>query len=182
MLAASCWGSIFAFTSPGLRVLTLRAECSLLAPKPAHSSCLLPVGDQPCIEDALPITRRIKATIEMEIGAFEVQPHLSGDLLQRAQALRKQHHVGLIDRRHGDRREDVAMMIRYGDDLLPRLVLVARVPDAIAPFLATVLVPSPCRMLVSRCFSAARWRTLARNACHSDPSSAHLANTLEMVV
>jgi hypothetical protein len=60
------------------------------------------VGDQACIEDALPIVRRIKAAIQIEIGTSEVQPHLFGHFLQRLQALRQQHHVGLIDGRHGD--------------------------------------------------------------------------------
>src|SRR6266545_7401902 len=67
------------------------------------------------------------------------------------------------------------MVVDNSDDLLAFLVLVARVANAIAPFLATVLVPSPCSTRRSRCFSAERWATLATNACHSDPSSAHLA-------
>src|SRR6267143_6607856 len=67
------------------------------------------------------------------------------------------------------------MVVRDGDDFLALLVLVAGVANPIPPFLATVLVPSPWSMLVSRCFAAARCRTLATNACHSDPSSAHLA-------
>ena len=62
------------------------------------------VGDQARIENAFAIVGRIKATIEVEIGPSEVQPDLFGHLLQRVQALRQQHHVGLIDGRHGDRR------------------------------------------------------------------------------
>ena len=83
-----------------------------------------------------------------------------------------------MDRSHRDRREDVAMLVDDGDDLLALLVLVAGIADAIAPFLATVLVPSPWSTLRSSCFSVARCRTLATNACHSDPASAHLAKTL----
>src|SRR5713101_6146756 len=71
-----------------------------------------------------------------------------------------------------------AMVVGHGDDLLPLLVLVARVANAIAPFLATVLVPSPWSTLTSSCFSVARCATLATNACQSDPSSAHLAETI----
>src|SRR6266478_9248542 len=67
------------------------------------------------------------------------------------------------------------MVVRDRDDLLALLVFVPRIPDPIPPFLATVLVPSPWSTLVSRCFSTARCCTLARNACQSDPSSAHLA-------
>src|SRR5215510_9801277 len=67
------------------------------------------------------------------------------------------------------------MIVDDGDDFLPLLMFVARVADPIAPFFATVLVPSPWSTLISRCFSAARCRTLATNACHSDPSSAHFA-------
>src|SRR5207253_9406700 len=67
------------------------------------------------------------------------------------------------------------MIVDDGNDLLALLVFVPRVPNPIPPFLATVLVPSPWSTLISSCFSAARCRTLATNACHSDPSSAHLA-------
>src|SRR5215475_11996702 len=87
-------------------------------------------------------------------------------------------HVGLIDRSHRDRREDVAMIVDDGNDLIALLMFVARVANAIAPFLATVLVPSPWSTVRSSCFSAARCRTLATNACQSDPSSAHFAKTL----
>ena len=48
---------------------------------------LFDVGDHPRIEDHLPIVRGIKATIEVEIGASEVQTHLFDHLLQRFQAL-----------------------------------------------------------------------------------------------
>src|SRR5882672_11395995 len=67
------------------------------------------------------------------------------------------------------------MVVDDGDDFLALLVFMPRVPNAIPPFLATVLVPSPWSTLVSRRFSAARCRTLAMNACQSEPSSAHLA-------
>src|SRR5215468_10733545 len=67
------------------------------------------------------------------------------------------------------------MIVNDGDDFLALLVLVAGIADAIAPFLATVLVPSPWSTRRSSCFLTARCRTLATNACQSDPSSAHLA-------
>src|SRR5882724_247366 len=67
------------------------------------------------------------------------------------------------------------MVVDDGDDFLALLVFMPRVPNAIPPFLATVLVPSPWSTLVSRRFSAARGRTLEMNACQSEPSSAHLA-------
>src|SRR6266704_6197596 len=67
------------------------------------------------------------------------------------------------------------MIVDDGNDLLALLVFVAGRADAIPPFLATVLVPSPWSTLRSSCFSAARCRTLATKACQSDPSSAHLA-------
>jgi hypothetical protein len=139
---------------------------------------LFNVGDQTRIENALPIMRRIKAAIEVEISASQVQPTLFGHLLQGLQPFRQQDHVRLIDRCHGKGSQHIAMGVGDGDDLLPFLVLVARVANPIPPFLATVLVPSPCSTLRSRCFSAARCATLAINACQSDPSSAHLAKTL----
>jgi hypothetical protein len=72
--------------------------------------------------------------------AFQVQPHLCGHLLQRAQALREQDHVGRIDGRYGDRRSYISVVVDEGDDFLALLVCVPRVANAIAPFLATVLM------------------------------------------
>ena len=65
---------------------------------------LFDIGDQACVKNALAIVRRIKAAIEVEVGAFEVYSCLFGHLFQRFQALRKQEHVGLIDGCHGNRR------------------------------------------------------------------------------
>src|SRR5229473_8715275 len=67
------------------------------------------------------------------------------------------------------------MIVDDGNDLLALLVFVAGIADAIPPFLATVLVPSPCSTRRSSFLASARCRTLATNACQSDPSSAHLA-------
>src|SRR5439155_21372990 len=67
------------------------------------------------------------------------------------------------------------MIVNDGNDLLALLVFVPREANPIAPVLATVLVPSPWSTRRSSCFSTARCRTLATNACQSDPSSAHFA-------
>src|SRR5215475_14133556 len=144
----------------------------------AVPAVLWDVGDQARIEHALAMVRRIKPTIEVERGASEVQPDLSGHLLQSFQTLRQQDHVRLMDGSNRQGSQDIAMVVRDRDDCLALLVCVARVAKPIAPFLATVLVPSPCRMLRSRCFSAARCATLAMNACSSEPSAAHLAKAL----
>jgi hypothetical protein len=98
------------------------------------------VGDQARIENALAIVRRIKATIEVEIGASEVQPDLFGYLLQGFQTLRQQDHVRLIDGSNRQGSQDIAMVVRYRDDFLALLVFVAGVANPIAPFLATVLL------------------------------------------
>src|SRR2546428_397115 len=67
------------------------------------------------------------------------------------------------------------MVVYDRNDFVTLLMFMAGVANAIPPFLATVLVPSPWSTLRSSCFSAARGRTLATNACQSEPSSAHLA-------
>ena len=54
----------------------------------AVAGILFDVGDHVGVENALPIMRRIKATIEIEIGPCEVQPDLFGHLFQRFQAFR----------------------------------------------------------------------------------------------
>jgi len=48
---------------------------------------LFDVWDHAGVENAFAIVRGIKATIEVEIGASEVQTHLFDHLLQRFQAL-----------------------------------------------------------------------------------------------
>src|SRR5215471_7419295 len=142
----------------------------------------LTTRDHPRIKNALAIRSGVKAAVEIDISASEVQPDLFRHLFQGVQPLGQQDHVCLIDGCHGEGSQHVAMVVGHGDDLLPFLVLVAGIADPIAPFLATVLVPSPWSTLRSRCFSTARCRTLATNACHSDPSSAHFAKTLYTVV
>jgi hypothetical protein len=144
----------------------------------AVTGILCDVGDHAGIEKALSIRHSIKAAIEIARGPSEVQPDLCGHLFQRLQALGYQDHVCFVDRSHGDRREDRAMIVDDSDDFLPLLMFVARVAKPIAPFFATVLVPSPWSTRRSSCFSTARGRTLATNACQSEPSSAHRAKTL----
>src|SRR5215510_7055825 len=139
---------------------------------------LFNVGDHPRIENARAIGSGVKAAVEIDISASEVQPDLFRHLFQGVQPLGQQDHVRLIDGCHGEGSQHVAIVVGHGDDLLPFLVLVAGIADAIAPFLATVLVPSPWSTRRSSCFSAERWATLATSACQSDPSSAHLAKTL----
>ena len=88
----------------------------------AVARILWDVGNHTGMENALTIVRRIKAAIKIEIGPSEVQPDLFGHVFQRLQAFREQDHVGLIDRSHRDRREDVAMMVDDGNDFLALLV------------------------------------------------------------
>ena len=70
----------------------------------AVTGILFDVRDQTRIKNALPIVRGIKTAIEVKISTSEVQPNLFGHFLQRFQTLREQHHVGLVDGSHGDRR------------------------------------------------------------------------------
>jgi hypothetical protein len=139
---------------------------------------LFDVRQQPRIDNARPIAGGITAAREVEGGATEIETDLLGPLVQRFQALREQDHVGFIDRRPGDRGSDVALMGEAGEAWLPLLRVGARVANPIAPFLATGVVPSPWSTRVSRCVSAARGRTRARNAGQSAPASAHVAKTL----
>src|SRR5262245_25402896 len=148
----------------------------------AVAGILWNIGEQARLEDARPIVCRIKTAIQIARGPSEVSPALFGHLLQRLEALRQQAPVRLMDGRPGDRRYDVAMMVDDRNDLVALLMLVPRDANAIAPFLATVLVPSPWSTLRSSCFASARCRTLATHACHSAPSSAHVAKTRYTVV
>jgi hypothetical protein len=117
---------------------------------------LLNVRDQPSIENTLAIVRGIKSRIEIQIGPYECQTNGFGDQLQASQALRPQHHVGGIHWCDGAWRDDIAMVIGNGYNLLALLMFIARIPDAIPPFFATVLVPSPCSTRTSSFFSSER--------------------------
>jgi hypothetical protein len=132
--------------------------------------------------NALALGRGIKAAIKVARGPSEVHPALFGSRLQGVEALRQQDHGGLVDGRHGDRRSAGAMLVAAGKALVALRVVGPRVPNALPPFWATVCVPAPGRMVRSRCFAAARGRTLAPNACQSAPSSAHVAKTLSLGV
>ena len=57
---------------------------------------------QPCIEDALPIACGSTATIEVELGAFEVQPDLLGSAFPGFQTIREQPPVRLMHGSHRD--------------------------------------------------------------------------------
>jgi hypothetical protein len=91
----------------------------------AMTGILCDVGDHTGIENALPITCRIKAAIEINIGASEVHPDLFGHLLQSFETRWKQHHVRCIHESDWQGCEDVAMVVGDGDDLLPFLMLIA---------------------------------------------------------
>ena len=90
----------------------------------AIARILVDVRHQPRMEKARPIPCGITAAIEVEVGPSEGQPDLFGYLFQRFQALREEDHIGLIDRRHGERREAGAMVVRDRDDCLALLVFV----------------------------------------------------------
>src|SRR5438105_4957360 len=109
----------------------------------AVARILLNVGDHAGGENALPIVRGINAAIEMQRGASQVSPALLGHLLQGFETLGKEPHIRFMDGSHGDGSEHRALVVDDGDDFLALVVLVAGRADAIPPFLAPVLVPSP---------------------------------------
>ena len=80
---------------------------------------LCDVGDQARIENALPIVRRIKATIKVEISASQVQPNLFGHLLQGLQTLSATAPCRLIDGSHREWRQHIAMIVGYGETFSP---------------------------------------------------------------
>ena len=146
------------------------------------SRVFVDVWDEPRVDDRFAVMPGIKPAIEIEIRAVDFQIRQSGHALQGVQSVRKEHGIRFVHRRYGKRGQHKAVVLDDREDLLALLMFVAGIADAIAPFLATVLVPSPWSTRRLSCFSTARCRTLATNACQSDPSSAHLANTLEIVV
>jgi hypothetical protein len=140
------------------------------------------VGEQARMQKARALAGGSTATIEVHRGASQVPANLLGSLLPRFPARWAQAQSGLMAGRPRDRREDVAVVLRPGADVLPVLGFVPRVPHPSAPVVATVWVPSPWSPRRASGCAAARGRPLAPNARHSDPSSAPLATTVYTVV
>lgn len=90
----------------------------------AVAEMLCDVRDHAGVEHALAIVGGINARVEIQRGAFQVQPDLFGDC-QGLQPLRQQDHVCLIHRCDWERRQHIAMVVGDGHDLLPLLVLIA---------------------------------------------------------
>src|ERR1700752_5263037 len=125
----------------------------------------LDVRDEPCVEDGFAVMPGIKPAIEIEMRADNVQIRQSGPPLQGVQSLWQEYGIGLIHRRHRKRSQHEAIIVHDRDDLLTPLVFVTGIADAIAAFFGDGIG------------AIARCRTLAMNACSSEPSSAHFANT-----
>jgi len=136
------------------------------------------VGAPPRLEKALAIRSGGKAAVKRDLSASPVQPARFGQAFQGFQPLRAPHHSRCMHGRHGTGRPPIALVVGPGEALGSVLGLVARVAHASAPCWATGVVPSPGRPLGARRFSVARGRTLATNAGHSAPASAHGAKTL----
>ncbi len=117
---------------------------------------LLNVGEHARIEHARAMVRGIKTCIKIEIRTCQHHTCHVGHALQCVQSIRSKHHIRFIDWSDRKGRQHIAMVVGDNYDFLALLVLLPRVPDAITPFLATVLVPSPCSTLTSSCCSAAR--------------------------
>jgi hypothetical protein len=95
---------------------------------------LFDVGNQAGVEDRFAIGRRVKATIEVDIGALEVQPALLAYPLQSLQSFRQQHRIGFIDGRDGKGCQYIAVVVNDGDDFFALLVFMTGVPNAVAAF------------------------------------------------
>src|SRR5262245_30901068 len=104
---------------------------------------LLDIGLEPGIEDALATGFAVKTRIQIEHSSAQLKPRFAGHTLESFQPFRQQPHVPLIDGRYRQGRQDIAMVVHQSDHFLPFLVFVAAVANGLAPFLATVLEPSP---------------------------------------
>jgi hypothetical protein len=75
------------------------------------------------------------------------------------QGLWENNGVVVVDRFDRDRTEDEAVIVNDRQLFFPFLMFMAGVADALAPFLTTVLEPSPWRTDVSSCAVSWRWMT-----------------------
>jgi hypothetical protein len=77
----------------------------------AVAGVLFNVGDHPRIENALTIRFGVKAAVEIDLSASEIQADLFRHLLQGMQTLGQQDHVRLIDGGHREGSQHVTILI-----------------------------------------------------------------------
>src|SRR5882724_5403089 len=148
----------------------------------AVAGVLLDVRLQPRIEDALAISFAVKTGIQIEHGTAHRETRGTDDVLEGVQPRGHQHEVHLVDWRHRQGRQDIAMVVYQRAHFLPLLVFVTAGAKGLAPFLATVFEPSPWSRERSNFLAASRCWTEAMKARSSEPSSAQRANSLKTPV
>ena len=142
----------------------------------------LDVRDETCVEDRFAVVPGVKSAVEIEMRAVKVQIRQSGHPLQGVQSLWQEYGIGLIHRRHRKRSQHEAIIVHDRDDLLTPLMFVAGIADAIAALFGDGIGAIAMQDVEIKLLMLRQMPTLAMNACSSEPSSAHFANTLKMVV
>lgn len=94
---------------------------------------------------------------------------------KEAKTPRKEHHVTAIHRSDEGRSENVASVVRDGEDFAALLMFMTGVPD-LAPFLATMFVPSPWNQVMRSFFLSRNSLTLCTNAISKLRSLLHRSN------
>jgi hypothetical protein len=89
----------------------------------------------------------VKASIQRDGRASEINANLSGEVHQRGQGFRQNDGVLLIDGLHGERTDHETLVVYDRQFFFTFLVLMTRIAEA--PFFTTVLEPSPWRTEVS---------------------------------
>ena len=125
-------------------------------------------------EECLRCRRRIRRPLTRGVGAVAARLPSSCRKTRVSRSWRSTGHCQPVTKRQSCGRGD-AKRRRLAVQLCTLRNYGRFLPEAIASFFATVLVPSPCSTLTSRFFASARCPTLAMNACWSDPSSTHSA-------
>jgi hypothetical protein len=133
-------------------------------------------------EEARAMGCGVKAALAVAGGAAAGPPACLGHLRQGWHARGAQDPSGRRAGRAGNGRNDVALGGRARDAVLPLLGCGPRVPAALAPVVAPVVVPAPCRRRRARGCAWARCAPLATTACPSAPAAAPWAQTVELVV
>ena len=101
------------------------------------------VGNHAAIEDGLAVGPAVVDTIKTDDGAAEIHADLPDDAHHFGQRLPQQRRFVAVTWRHHEWRDDVAVAIAEGDDLVALDLLVPAEAEVVAPFFAAVVVPSP---------------------------------------
>jgi len=126
--------------------------------------------DKPLSTNGYPVCVRIKSGIKRQERASEIKLQQMGNIQKSEEWIIEQDCVMMIYGTNHKWSYDIPLIIRYFQSFLALLMFMPRISYLLAPFLATVFEPSPCRIERSSCPWSSSSMTDERNKLRYEPS------------